>query len=82
MQPPLGIVGAETDLGDGPSQCHGRGDRILNEALPELTQPPWYFRYAAARLRSGRRGGNFLLFYDFLRGFLVRFFLAAAASFL
>jgi FkbM family methyltransferase len=33
----------------------------MDEALPEVGRPPWYFRFAAARLRSGRRGGNFLL---------------------
>jgi FkbM family methyltransferase len=33
----------------------------MDHDLPEVDVPPWYFRFAAARLRSGRRGGNFLL---------------------
>jgi FkbM family methyltransferase len=33
----------------------------MEHDLPEVDVPPWYFRFAAARLRAGRRGGNFLL---------------------
>ncbi len=33
----------------------------MEPELPTLSEPPWYFRLAARRLRSGRRGGNFLL---------------------